>query len=79
MGFSNVGESIFEAIDHMPIDFLGKTCVGGCSSKFDLSKFLLDDKGMFDARDDVFDRFGSLQTTFRGCVFELVFGGRKST
>jgi transglutaminase-like putative cysteine protease len=78
-GFSNMGESVFDAIDHTPIDFLGKTCPAGCSSAFDLSKFLLADDGFFDTRDEAFERFGSLHTTFRGFIFEVVFGGRNSS
>jgi Transglutaminase-like superfamily len=77
--FRNDGESIFDAIDRTPIDFFGKTCTSGCvTSKFDLSKFVVSDEGIFATRDEVFTRFGVLRTTLRGRAFELLFGGRKS-
>lgn len=78
-GFRNDGESIFDALDHVPVDFFGKTCTPACpTSKFDLSRFVVSDEGFFASRDEVFDRFGRLQNTIRGRVFEIIFGGRKS-
>jgi hypothetical protein len=77
--FNNNGESIFDAVDHTPVDFLAKTCSAGCTaSVFDLSKFVLADEGFFDTRDEVFERFGSFHTTLRGRMFELIYGGRNS-
>jgi hypothetical protein len=77
--FTNDGESIFDAVDHTPVDFMAKTCGPACApSKFDLSKFVLADQGFFDTRDEVFARFGSFHTTLRGRIFELIFGGRTS-
>lgn len=78
-GFKNNGESLFEAVEDKPVDFLGKTCGLGCyRPERDLSKFLLNNYGLFDTRDEVFEQFGSFQHTLRGRAFELVFGGRKS-
>lgn len=58
---------------------MAKTCREGCPrSDFDLSKFVLSDEGFFDTRDEVFERFGSFQTTLRGPMFEVVYGGRAS-
>jgi hypothetical protein len=77
--FTNHGESIFEAVQSKPVDFLGKTCGLACSRpEYDLSKFLLKNYGSFDTRDEVFEQFGSFQHTLRGRAFELVFGNRKS-
>jgi hypothetical protein len=77
--FNNSGESIFDAVDHTPVDFLAKTCRVGCArSSFDLSRFVLADEGFFDARDEVFERFGSFQATLRGRMFEALYGGRTS-
>jgi hypothetical protein len=77
--FSNDGESIFDAVDHMPVDFMAKTCRAGCArSDFDLSGFVLADEGFFDTRDEVFERFGSFHTTLRGRTFEVIYGGRAS-
>ena len=79
-GFTNSGESIFDAVSNTPVDFLGKTCGLACSRpEYDLSKYLETDHGMFDCRDDAFDRLGSFQKTLRGRAFELVYGGRKSS
>ena len=77
--FSNDGESIFDAVDRMPIDFMAKTCEPGCAaSNFDLSRFIESDEGFLDTRDEVFARFGSFQTSLRGRMFELLYGGRAS-
>ncbi len=79
-GFRNNGESLFEAVQHTPVDFLGKTCGLACARpEHDLSRFVLDDAGFFDTRDEVFDRFGSFKRTLRGLAFEAIFGGRKSS
>jgi hypothetical protein len=79
LGFSNNGESLFEAVQKTPVDFLGKTCGLACAKPgHDLSKYVLSDDGFFDTRDEVFERFGSFQHTLRGRVFELAFGGRSS-
>lgn len=73
-GFSNDGESLFEAVQKTPVDFLGKSCGLACAKPgHDLSKYILGDDGFFDARDEVFERFGSFQSTLRGRVFEFAF------
>ena len=78
-GFTNDGESLFEAVRNTPIDFLGKTCGLACAKPGqDLSKFILQNHGFFDTRDEVFERFGSFQETIRGRIFEIVFGNQKS-
>jgi hypothetical protein len=78
-GFRNDGESIFDAVDDIPIDFMAKTCGTGCApSKFDLSRFVLADEGFLDTRDEVFARHGSFHTTLRGRMFEVIYGGRTS-
>jgi hypothetical protein len=78
-GFTNTGESIFEAVVEKPVDFLGKSCGLACARpEHDLSHFLVRNGGLFDTRDEVFERFGSFQHTLRGRAFELVYGGRKS-
>jgi hypothetical protein len=46
--FSNDGESVFDAVAHTPVDFLAKTCGAGCSSDFDLSRFVMAHEGFFD-------------------------------
>jgi hypothetical protein len=77
--FAHHGESLFDAIAHTPVDFTAQTCKSGCpAADFDLSRFVLADEGFFDTRDEVFERFGSLQDSLRGRAFEAIFGGRKS-
>jgi hypothetical protein len=78
-GFTNDGESLFEAITHTPLDFLGETCAMPCAKpEHNLSRFLAADNGFFDTRDEVFEHFGSFQDTLRGRAFEMIFGDRKS-
>ncbi len=76
-GFANDGESLFDAIDHVALDFDGKTaaCAAGAC---DLSRFVVGDAGLFASRDDLFAVAPSLQYTLRGRAFELIYGGRKS-
>jgi len=80
-GFSNSGETLFEAIEHTAADLLGKTrdCGAFCTvDNFDLSRFLVTNEGFFDTRDELFHKFGSFQHSCRGCGFEVIFGGGKS-
>jgi hypothetical protein len=79
-GFTNTGESLFEAVSSMPVDFLGKTCGLACAMPGqDLSRFVVKNYGFFDTRDEAFELFGFFQHTLRGRAFELVFGGLKSS
>jgi len=78
--FINDGESLFEAVQKTPVDFLGKTCGLACAKpEHDLSNYILNDEGFFNTRDEAFQRFGSFQDTLRGWGFELFFGGQKSS
>jgi Transglutaminase-like superfamily len=78
-GFTNTGESIFEAVAEKSVDFLGKSCGLACAQpEHDLSRFLVCDHGLFDTRDEVFEKFGSFQHTLRGRAFEFIYGDRKS-
>ncbi len=80
-GFANNGETIFEAITHIPVDFLGKSrkCVGVCDpSQFDLSKFVLSDEGFFDTRDELYSKLYTLHHSWQGKMFKLIYGNRKS-
>lgn len=78
-GFTNSGESLFEAVQHGPVDFFGKTCGLACAPpSTDLSKFVLTDNGFVDTRDEAIARFGNLYRTMRGRAFEVFYGGRNS-
>lgn len=64
--FTNHGESLFDAIRHAPVDFLGKTPDSTCS----IAHFVAGNEGLFDTRDEVMARFD--RTTKLGrCVFNL--------
>ena len=76
--FTNDAESIFEAVQNSAVDFFSKTCNTACS-RSDISKYVLGDEGFFNSRDAALEHLGSFQYTFRGRLFEAVFGGRKST
>lgn len=77
-GFANKGESLFDAIDHVAIDFGGKTaaCAAGAC---DLSGVVVGDAGLFESRDELFAAIPLFQHTLRGRAFEWVHGGRTST
>jgi transglutaminase-like putative cysteine protease len=78
-GFTNDGESLFEAVQHTPVDFLGKTCGLACAKpEQNLSHFILSEDGFFDTRDEAFDRFGYFGHTFRGRMFESIWGDRQA-
>jgi hypothetical protein len=78
--FRNDGQSLFEAVQKTPVDFLGKTCcLASAKSEHDLSNYVLNDEGFFNTRDEAFSRFGSFRNTLRGAVSERFFGGRKSS
>lgn len=76
-GFANDGETLFEAVEHTSVDFLGKTCGPACAST-SLQRWVLGDAGVFDARDDLFAAHGGLVRTWRGVAFQAIFAGRKS-
>jgi hypothetical protein len=72
--FTNKGESLFDAVTHVPVDFLGKLKCTRFSS-FDISKFVASEAGIFDTRDQL---VGSLdETTWIGkLIFAVTYGGR---
>jgi len=74
--FANDGETLFEAIQSTAVDFEGKTRT--CSTVCDLSEFVVERSGIFDARDDLFDQLGSFEGTWKGKAFEFLYAGRRS-
>jgi hypothetical protein len=74
--FANDGETLFEALRSTAVDFEGKTRT--CATVCDLSKFVVERGGIFDARDDLFGQLGSFEDTWKGKTFELLYGGRRS-
>ncbi|HEX3320220.1 MAG TPA: transglutaminase domain-containing protein [Terriglobales bacterium] len=79
-GFKNDGESLFDAVRDTPVDFVGRTCQMACATpEYNLSKFLIADRGLFNTRDEAFEMFGSFQHTVRGRIFEMLYGDWKSS
>lgn len=74
--FANDGETLFEAVRSTAVDFEGKTRT--CATVCDLSQFVVERGGIFDARDDLFGQLGSFEDTWKGKTFELLYGGRRS-
>ncbi|GHO94119.1 hypothetical protein KSF_041670 [Reticulibacter mediterranei] len=78
-GFTNAtGETLFEAVRYTAVDWSGQTCSCAIGSACDLSHVVMADGGIFSSRDAVFDRYGLLLHQPRGCLFELIFGGREA-
>jgi len=74
--FANDAETLFEAVLTTAVDFEGRTRT--CSTVCDLSRFVVENGGLFDRRDDVFERFGSFEDTWKGQAFEWLYAGRSS-
>jgi hypothetical protein len=72
--FTNKGESMFDAVQNTPVDFLGKSKQCGCPS-FDLSGFVVGDDGIFDTRDELVTKFEH-QSWFGSLMFSAIYGGR---
>lgn len=78
-GFTNVSsETLFEAVNRTAVDWLGRTRSCATGSVCDLSAFVVANDGVFPSRDAVFDHYGLLLHQPAGCLFELIFGGRKA-
>ncbi len=78
-GFTNAtGETLFEAVRYTAVDWSGQTCSCVSGSACDLSHVVVADDGIFPSRDAVFDHYGLLLHRPGGCLFELIFGGRKA-
>lgn len=75
--FRNNGETLFEAVTHVPVDFTGVTCEA-CGNRYDLSRFVVGEDEPAAARNDALDRYRLFQSTWRGRIFEVLFGGRAS-
>jgi Transglutaminase-like superfamily len=50
--FTNRGESMFDAVQHVPVDFFGKSEQAGCPA-FSLAPVVVGDDGYFDLRDEL--------------------------
>jgi hypothetical protein len=61
--FSNKGESLFDAVRHTPVDFLGKLKNTGYAI-YDISSFVVSDDGFFNTRDELLAKAGE-QSSFQ--------------
>ena len=78
-GFTNsTGETLFEAVSRTAIDWHGHASCSSTSASCDLSGFVVADDGIFSSRDAVFHHYGLFLHQPGGCLFELIFGGRKA-
>ena len=77
-GFTNRGESMFEAVEHTAVDFFGKLRQRGHprGEEFDLSAFVDEDAGVFASRDELLVRFDPDPPAVGRLLFNLLYGGR---
>jgi hypothetical protein len=73
--FTNAGESLFDAVQHEPVDLLGKSA-GLNAAKFSLTKFVVGDGGFYDTRDDLLAKLDNQRTWIGKRIFNLTYGGR---
>ena len=72
--FTNHGESLFDAVQHTPVDFLGKSLSAGCPG-FSLAKFVVEDGGFFDTRDELLEKLDHTGWIGR-LIFNVTYGNR---
>lgn len=73
--FTNAGESLFDAVQHTPVDLLGKLRKTQYE-QFDIGHFVAEDGGFYATRDDLYKAVGE-QTSWLGkLVFNTLYGGR---
>jgi hypothetical protein len=73
--FTNAGESLFDAVQHTPVDLLSKLR-GSQYAKFDIGRFVVEDGGFFDTRDDLYQAVDERNSLIANFVFNLLYGGR---
>ena len=73
--FSNAGESLFDAIRHAPVDFLGKL-KGTEYASYDISHVVVEDGGFFDTRDELLEKLERRRTWLGRFIFNTLYGGR---
>jgi hypothetical protein len=73
--FTNAGESLFDAVRHTPVDLLGKLR-DTPYKKFDISKYVVEDAGFYDTRDELYESIGQHNSFVGRMVFNMLYGGR---
>ena len=74
--FTNRGESLFDAVRHMPVDFLGKL-KGTPYASYDISNVVVGTGGIFDTRDEALARLEKKPGWFGRLLFNTLYGGRR--
>jgi len=73
--FTNAGESLFDAVRHIPVDLLGKL-KNSSYAKYDIARFVVEDGGFFDTRDELYQMVGEQNSWLGSIVFNLLYGSR---
>lgn len=73
--FTNRGESLFDAIRHMPVDFRGELKNTDYKS-YDISRVVASDGGFFDTRDELLEKLEPKRSGFGRWIFNTLYGGR---
>jgi Transglutaminase-like superfamily len=73
--FTNRGESLFDAVRHVPVDFFGKL-KGTAHASYDISHMVLADGGVFQTRDEVLSALEKKPGRFGRFLFNTLYGGR---
>jgi hypothetical protein len=68
--FTNRGESLFDAVRHAPVDFLGKA--SSCAPAFSLADVVIRDDGFFDTRDELLEKLDERSWMGR-LIFKLTY------
>ena len=74
--FTNRGESLFDAVRHMPVDFFGKL-KGTHYASYDISNVVVGEGGIFDTRDELLAKLEKKPDWFGRLLFNTLYGGRK--
>lgn len=76
--FTNRGISMYEAVEHTCVDFFGKLRQAGHprAAELDLTEHVAGDEGVFDSRDQLFERFDPDPSRLGRTMFSLIYGGR---
>ncbi len=72
--FTNLGESMFDAVQHAPVDYFGKSEKAGCP-QFSLAKVVAADGGFFDTRDELLRKLDK-RTWLGRLIFKITYDGK---
>jgi hypothetical protein len=73
--FTNRGESMFDAVAHVPVDYFGTATACGYPA-FDLTRYVVGEDGIFDTRDLLLKEVYDKPTWGAKLLFHLTYEGR---